>query len=267
MPRSIPAGRKIMRKAVLAVLIGGALLTGGAHAKLAFECSTDTSAEVVPRNALYYSALYADDGTLISTERKCRWYAMDLLAGDLLGIYLGSNDFDSYLYVLGPDGEIVLESDDLSSPGGQGAFGLNSGGAFEARHDGEHLIIVTTYDSGGYGEFWLYLTTRQILAGRQINGRLDSDSLPLEADQLASLYLYRATAGERLDLSLSSPDFDTVLAVFAPSGEAWENDDAHGETTDSRLTIVAPEDGAYLIIVRAFFADEEGRYALRLVRR
>jgi hypothetical protein len=256
-----------MRSALVAVLIGGALLAGAAHAQPSLACTTDTSGEVVPRNAMYFSALHEDDGTLVGSDQKCRWYAIDLLAGDLLGLYLGSFDFDTYLYVIGPDGEIVLESDDLKSPDGRDGYGLNSGGALEARHDGEHLIIVTTFDTDVHGEYWLYIASREILPGRQIADRLDEDSLWLEDDHLASFYLYRATAGERLEISLASPDFDAVLAVFASSGEAWENDDADAETTDSRLSIVAPESGAYLIVVRAFFGGDAGRYALRLLRR
>ncbi|PSB18074.1 hypothetical protein C7B76_08860 [filamentous cyanobacterium CCP2] len=66
-----------------------------------------------------------------------------------------SNDFDTYLYVLAPDGRVLEENDDIDLSQNN----LNSEVTIRLPQDGQYTLIISTYDATGEGRF--SLGTRQ----------------------------------------------------------------------------------------------------------
>lgn len=68
-------------------------------------------------------------------------------------------------------------------------------------------------------------------------------------------------AERHVHIDLTSPDFDTFLAVRSPSGRWFRNDD--GENTDSHLELDG-ELGEWQIVVTSFAPGKTGRYTLKV---
>lgn len=94
-----------------------------------------------------------------------------------------------------------------------------------------------------------------------------NDRDPVDAEgrhvQVRSVFL---RAGEGVEVSVSSNDFDTWLRVTGPGGLQLDSDDAPGEGTNSRLRFRVPIAGVYFITVTSYRAGETGEYHLFLRR-
>jgi hypothetical protein len=89
------------------------------------------------------------------------------------------------------------------------------------------------------------------------------DSVSGEAEGADVEYTIDLTAGETVDIDLQSDDFDTLVRVVDADGNEVAEDDDGGESgLNSLLTLEAPEDGTYTILVTSFFGDPEGAYTL-----
>lgn len=75
-------------------------------------------------------------------------------------------------------------------------------------------------------------------------------------------YRVRLAAGQRVRLTVRSDDIDPVVAVYRASAldEPLAENDDDGESLNSRLTFVAPEEGVYVVRVRSFGSDGFGAY-------
>lgn len=68
-------------------------------------------------------------------------------AGQLVTINMESNDFDTYLMLIGPDGEMVAQNDD------SGSETLNSSISLTLPQTGTYRVIANSYDSTGRGQY------------------------------------------------------------------------------------------------------------------
>ena len=84
-------------------------------------------------------AMFKDEGTLAPAEET---YDIDIEDGDVLAIILTSEDFDTVLTLLGPDGEEVAFNDDF---GGS----LNSRIIYSATAAGSYTVITKSFDGQG----------------------------------------------------------------------------------------------------------------------
>ncbi len=71
-------------------------------------------------------------------------------------------------------------------------------------------------------------------------------------------------AGDTVEFSAQSSDFDTVLRVEGPRGFEQSNDDAEGEGLNSRLSFRVPATGMYRVTVTSYNAGESGTYQLAI---
>ena len=76
-------------------------------------------------------------------------YAFDATAGQQVTIALESRDFDTFLVLVGPDGEIVDSNDDISRSS------FNSGLSLVLPESGRYLVIANAIDDTGLGQFTL----------------------------------------------------------------------------------------------------------------
>jgi hypothetical protein len=66
--------------------------------------------------------------------------------------------------------------------------------------------------------------------------------------------------GQRVTITLESAEFDTVLRVEPPAGEAIENDDVAPPATNSRVDFTAPTDGRYRVVATTYAPNMAGAY-------
>lgn len=103
---------------------------------------------------------------------------------------------------------------------------------------------------------------------RSISGRLERTDPVVAGEESGEgqvhhdEYRVRLAAGQRIRLTVRSDDIDPVVAVYRASNleEPLAENDDDGESLNSRLTFVAPEDGVYVVRVRSFSSDAFGAY-------
>ena len=104
-----------------------------------------------------------------------------------------------------------------------------------------------------------------IAPGQSVAGELTPNDSQRRSGKYEDSFTLQGQSGQRVDLRLSSDDFDSYLVVTGPGGYSLSNDDepGGGDSTHSRLTLQLPADGAYRVAVSTFRPGETGRYRLQ----
>jgi serine/threonine protein kinase len=71
--------------------------------------------------------------------------------------------------------------------------------------------------------------------------------------------------GQRLELRLSSGDFDPLVEMTGPGFQASNDDDSENDTRNSRLAVTLPRDGSYTITATSYPPGATGAYLLELI--
>ncbi|HEY0326029.1 MAG TPA: pre-peptidase C-terminal domain-containing protein [Allosphingosinicella sp.] len=201
-------------------------------------------------------------------------FRIDGRRGQRIELNLSSDDFDPYLLVTGPGGYVMSNDDDGRSQT------LNSRLVIELPEDGIYRVSATSFASGAMGAYRIAAATpaageradvaqpaSAIALGSALNGRLESNDLRFGADKFQDRYRLTGRRGDRVRISLASPDFDTVLNLQGPDGATQSNDDSedNGEaSTNSQIDTVLAEDGDYVVSVTSFAAGATGKYRLAI---
>lgn len=158
------------------------------------------------------------EGTLEAGQRG--EYTFTGSAGDVVSVRLESSDFDSYLYLLGPDGSELMVNDD----GGGGLDSLISG--YELPADGTYTIQASSYSDTGAGAFTLSLETFELQVieyGQRIT---------LDSSMSGSAYTFNADVGDIVTVSLRASDgFDNRMEMNGPDGSQYYSDYIDGRNT------------------------------------
>lgn len=196
-----------------------------------------------------------------------RW-TLDAAAGARLRVELRSDDFDSYLAVVGPDGRVVGSDDD-------GLGDRNALLALRTTTAGRYTIVASSFGdelrSGAYrltvvpetGAFADPGKATPIQAGETKEGRLETgDAVGSRGPEDRWTFLGRA--GEVVRLDAVAADFDVYLALRGAEAVVDSNDDG-GDGTNARIIAVLPATGIYTAVVSAFSESRSaGRYSLAL---
>ncbi|MGB3507854.1 MAG: trypsin-like peptidase domain-containing protein [Microcoleaceae cyanobacterium] len=102
----------------------------------------------------------------------------------------------------------------------------------------------------------------------QQEGTLSDGDLTLPSDKsIYDEHTFEGTSGQVVSVTLNSPDFDTYLAVFSPTGELLgEHDDVSQKNTNSQLTITLTVTGTYRVIVNSYDKTGRGKYNVRVIQ-
>ncbi len=203
-------------------------------------------------------------------------YVLQGHAGQRVDLRLASSDFDSLLVVTGPDGFNVVNDDE------EGAEGLDSRLTVELPANGAYRIAVTSFRPGETGAYRLSAgeppagveierpsPAEAIALGTEIAGRLEGRDGRRGADRYADHYRFTGRRGERVRIEMRSNKFDTHLTLRHPDGTEDVSDDAEfdgARSTDSRIDVVLPEDGEYVIVASSFAPRAAGQYQFTLAR-
>ncbi len=106
-----------------------------------------------------------------------------------------------------------------------------------------------------------------IANGIDINDILTDKDIPTGQKGFARDYAIAAQKDERLEITVTSESFDTVLSLIDSKGEVIaENDDAMGEGTNSLIFFKVRQSGNYTIRVSSFGGSSGGKFILKVTK-
>ena len=211
-------------------------------------------------NRIERGQLQAGDEQLNSGE-YADVYTFRGQAGQHAVIDVRSQQFDTYLMVIAPSGEQV-DNDDHEGDRTRSLVSL------PMTENGSYRVYVTSYKPGETGSYTLSIgaETASTGAAASLNesGVLQQGDDTLRSGEYIDSYLFDGLPGERVDIELTSNDFDTYLILVTPSQEQIENDDANGDTSRSFIQADLTEAGTYRVVVTTYEPGERGAYRLTM---
>jgi len=103
----------------------------------------------------------------------------------------------------------------------------------------------------------------QLAAGQSLTAELTPNDVQRRSGKYEDVYTLQGRRGQRIQIDLAAEDFDAYLVVTGPEGFSFSNDDGvGGDSTDSRLVLELPADGAYRVAATSFRPGETGRYRI-----
>ncbi|TAJ58397.1 PPC domain-containing protein [Brevundimonas sp.] len=245
---------------------------------LAMSIATPTLAqEVVPLapGATVEGRIADGDATAADDAYRYDDYRIRARAGQRLEAIMRAAEFDAYLEIFREGESESLASDD----DGLGE-GTDSRLRFSAERAGTYVLRARTLAGVEGGSYTLALTERPaagrpprptgIRVGQSIEGALTARDPETSGGQAYDAFSFRARAGDRFQIDLSSDAFDPVVRVGRMrAGEFDElamNDDTMETGLNSRLIFTAPDNADYIIRATPLGAGGEGAYTVALAR-
>jgi hypothetical protein len=188
-------------------------------------------------------------------------YSFQGQANQKIEISMDSPDFDTYLMLQNAAGETIATNDD----DGEGSNALLNTVLPET---GSYRIIATAYAPDGVGSYRLGVNELQLVNPSllQETAALESTDLVIpipESTKRGDRYTFRGQAGQRVEISLTSTDFDPYLILQNEAGETIvENDDSEG--SNSLIRTILPASGTYTIVATGYSEESLGSYNLNL---
>lgn len=210
-------------------------------------------------NRIERGQLQANDEQLNSGE-YADIYTFRGQAGQHAIIDVRSQQFDTYLMVISPSGEQV-DNDDHEGDRTRSLVSL------PLTENGSYQVYVTSYKPGEVGSYTLSIDANGAPTGATSlneSGTLQSGDETLGSGEYIDSYTFEGLPGERVDIELTSSDFDTYLILVTPSYEQIENDDADGSTSRSFIQADLTEAGMYRVVVTSYAPGEQGAYRLTM---
>lgn len=221
------------------------------------------------------------DGELTSSD-PWAYYYFEARAGEIFRITLSSSDFDAYL-TLYDGSEIVRQNDNMESGS------TDSQIVYDLNHDGIYCIEASSFQNQDMGSFTLsleYLSTEAtetaLDGGSNTDGNIcgpSTDEPPLSfttpvdgeltSDVPQVYYYFEYFEDRRVEITLTSSDFDTYLTLYDGSeivteNIVAENDDKKRGSTDSQIEYDLVHDGIYCIEVRSFQNTGTGSFTISI---
>ncbi len=103
-----------------------------------------------------------------------------------------------------------------------------------------------------------------ITIGDTVSAQFDYEKLSLSNGTLATGYNIQVSAGDSIEVNLTSNFIDPYLYVLGPNNLFLENDDANLNVYDSKISFRASESGLYFIVANQYY-QEVGSYFLYTV--
>ncbi|MDJ0908768.1 MAG: caspase family protein [Woeseiaceae bacterium] len=181
-------------------------------------------------------------------------------AGEHAIIDVRSQEFDTYLMVIAPSGEQV-DNDDHEGDRTRSLVSL------PLSENGNYRVYVTSYEPGEVGSYTLSINSDSAPSGGATlneSGALQAGDATLSSGEYIDSYYFEGLPGERVDIDLTSSDFDTYLILVTPSYEQIENDDWNGDTSRSFIQADLTEPGTYRVVVTSFEPGERGAYRMTM---
>ncbi|MCB9533325.1 MAG: PPC domain-containing protein [Myxococcales bacterium] len=191
-------------------------------------------------------------------------YSLQVVGGQPIAVSVESDDFDTYLIVRQASGVVLGEDDD-------GGSGVNSRLILTPSVDETVQVVVTSFSPETLGAYRVAVepfvvhpvSTRPVQLGTPVDANLDDSDGALRDRGYADAYTLDLRAGDALEVTMTSSDFDAYLMLVGPTGEAVAyDDDGMLSGTDARLRFVASSAGTYRIIATSYDPSGVGAYRI-----
>ncbi|MEO0986901.1 MAG: PPC domain-containing protein [Cyanobacteria bacterium J06639_14] len=107
----------------------------------------------------------------------------------------------------------------------------------------------------------------QLPKGNEITDTLSELDIPTGFGGFARDYTVYLEGGDQVAIDLVSEEFDTLVTLMGPDGNAvGENDDGPDGTTNSLLFARVTETGTYTVRVRSYAGQGTGEFFLKVAR-
>jgi sugar lactone lactonase YvrE/pimeloyl-ACP methyl ester carboxylesterase len=200
-------------------------------------------------------------------------YTFPANSGDSITASMSSSQFDSFMYLVGPSGQVVASNDD-------GGGDSNSRIQHTAASGGTYTIEATTYHRGQVGNFTLALTvagggtggsvctSSPVASGQNVNGVLNSTcaSAHRPSGRFAKLYTFTANSGDAIAVTMNSSDFDPYLFLLGFNGSVVASNDDFAGGRGSRVEYNVVAGGTYTIEASSYHAGSVGNFTLTLTQ-
>lgn len=194
-------------------------------------------------------------------------YVLNAEAGQAIVLTMTSEEFDTYLAVVGPEDFMEFNDDSLG-------MGTDSQLSFIAPATGELTVMATSYAIDMVGAYTLAAELTQaadvaptlpsLTPGATVADSLEEGDETLQSGELVDLYRFVGRAGQQLEISMSSNEFDAYL-ILRGTDFTVDNNNMSETDYNSLLHATLPVDGEYLIGATCYRPGETGAYELTLV--
>jgi len=188
------------------------------------------------------------------------FYDFNFKKGQEVSFELSSNDFDTYLFLVTPEGP-SYDANDYKSEAAKFVTRLT----MPIGADGPYQIVVTSLNAHEKGDYILGLNIIDDLYQDFVSGTIEAPDKTLEENHFYDEFEVKISKGEHITAALISPDFDTLMQITMPDGKILSNDDfVEGQLGLSKLEFDAEIGGTYKILVTSTEIGEVGEYRLSL---
>jgi len=206
-------------------------------------------------------ALSSGDATF--QGRHVQAWALRAPAGARLEITMRSDEFDPFLYLIGPGITEPLTDDD-------GAGNSDARIRATLEQGGNYLVIASQYAGGTEGRYTISVTRpgavrvaaagRSLAVGQTVNGTLTGEGQPFEGRRVQAWTL-QIPGPTRVDITMRSSAFDSYLYLAGPGLDDPLSDDDGADDTNSRIS-ASLTGGTYYVMATAYDSDLTGPYTL-----
>jgi hypothetical protein len=211
---------------------------------------------------------------------KADEYTFTGSAGQQIAVSMSAT-FDTFLYLLNPDGSVLAANDDANANVSTDSR-IPPTGFITLPSSGVYSILASSFrpeDGGSYNMTLTAGTTCNLipiafgetkagtLAAGDCTNPIDVDGTPVD------YYTFNGTAGQQIAITLTatSGNLDPYLYLLTPAGDLLADDDNGGGGTAARIPPGAdfgrlPVTGTYTIIVNTVAASQSGNYSLTLTK-
>ncbi|HEX8456157.1 MAG TPA: pre-peptidase C-terminal domain-containing protein [Pyrinomonadaceae bacterium] len=214
------------------------------------------------------------DGSLVDE------YTFSGTAGQQVTINMSSVNFDTVLYLINPNNQVVAFNDDIdpnTTPPNR-----NSRIVFTLQQSGAYSILANSFAPEERGNYTLSLATSGTCNSAAINfnetksGTLAAGDCTndIENDNtFVDYYTFSGTAGQQISVTLTatSGNVNPYLYLLTPSGDILAEDDNGGGGTTARIPAGTgfgrlPITGTYTIVVNTVLSSQTGGYSVTLAK-
>ncbi|MCW5826835.1 MAG: PPC domain-containing protein, partial [Gemmatimonadaceae bacterium] len=197
--------------------------------------------------------------------------------GQRVSITMRSSAFDPYLILTrAVDGrqQSVRQDDD-------GGGGTDARISIELPADGNYTIVANAVHKAALGDYTLAFESiarvqvtfaeavrmadqhPRLEIGGTVRGSLTAESALLTDGSSFDAYSFEGRAGQVVEISMESTDFDAFLALgMAGSDSVVARDDDSGANSDALIVARLPRTGRYVILANSYGRDASGSYTL-----
>ena len=207
--------------------------------------------EPIALGSTVQTELSATDPTHPERSSYYREFTFQGTAGQQVEIIVGSDELDTYAFLVGPDGAQLMSDDD-------GGGNLDSRILFTLPTNGTYTIQATTYSDSVTGPIWvsvaeyivLPIQTQTLSLGQMITASIDmQDGQCGASGRRCEAWTLDLSAGQAIQIDNQSESYDVGVRLLNPVMQiVWQNDGYYGAVPTSPV-FVAPYAGTYQLLV------------------